>query len=484
MSHLTVIPGHCLHSMRFMPAQMFHTVITSPPYWNLRDYKITAELWPAMSYVPMLGCPAIEVPEISCSYGSEPTVDLFIAHTVLIFSEVHRVTRDDGTLWVNFGDSMASTGTARPQSGLKALSDKWSPRKNPRLHHRHADDKVTPKQHKPTGFKVKDMLGIPWRVAFALQAAGWTLRCDNIWNKPNPMPESVYDRPTRCHEYVFLFSKRRHYFYDVEAIKEKSSGTAHSRGAGLNPKARVPTGWDTGEGNHRQQLGRYGKNEESGDRRKVGFNDRWARQKQNESFSAAVSGTLVSTRNKRSVWTVTTKGFKGAHFATFPPDLIRPCLLAGTSDKGCCPDCGAPWKRIVAKGDPDLAHQRACGGDANGAYNGKATKDYGSAGAQEASATKARILAGMVEKVTVGWEPTCKCGRDVTVPCRVLDPFGGAFTTGYVALQHGRDATMLEVNPDYIKLGEARCANVAPYQPRKPRTPRVKVPATQMNLSI
>lgn len=198
-----------------------------------------------------------------------------------------------------------------------------------------------------------------------------------------------------------------------------------------------------------------------------------------------------SNRNKRSVWTVTTKPFKGAHFATFPPDLIEPCILAGTSERGRCPHCGAPWKRVVEKGAPDLEHQIACGGNASwkgstftkgktaehqgnraqseesrsaakygpGGYAGEPTKDYAAAGAQDASATKARILAGMVTKITTGWLPTCKCPAHEPVPCVVLDPFAGAGTTGLVAQRHGRQALLIELNPEYVGLMETRLKN-------------------------
>jgi site-specific DNA-methyltransferase (cytosine-N4-specific) len=157
------------------------------------------------------------------------------------------------------------------------------------------------------GLKPKDMVGIPWRVAFALQAAGWYLRADVIWAKPNPMPESVSDRPTKAHEYLFLLTKSPAYHYDADAIKEPASDTSHPRGSGVNPKA--------------------GKNEGTGDRRKDGFNGRW-RVKQNASFSAALRGT-VETRNKRSVWTIPTEPTPDAHFATFPRKLVEPCILAG-----------------------------------------------------------------------------------------------------------------------------------------------------------
>jgi DNA modification methylase len=323
------------------------------------------------------------------------------------------------------------------------------------------------------------MVGMPWRLALALQADGWFLRCDIIWHKTNPMPESVYDRPTKAHEYVFLLAKSERYFFDAEAIKEPVSGTANARGNGVNPKERVPAGWDTREGNHDELIGRYkkpGKNSRiyverdpthinKGEKRdadglkphgRFGREPGW-RSRQNESFSAAVAG-LVATRNNRSVWTMSTAPFRGAHFATFPTALVRPCILAGTSERGCCAGCGVPWKRIIKKGKADREWQRVSGGNKDGEYHGTATKDYGSAKAQNASAVKARILAGMCERKTIGWAADCNCELFTEpIPCTVLDPFAGSGTTGQVALELGRRAILIELNADYIGLIKKRC---------------------------
>ena len=278
---------------------------------------------------------------------------------------------------------------------------------------------------------------------------GWYLRQDCIWSKPNCMPESVRDRCTKSHEYIFLLSKSERYYFDQEAIKEPSitndtrkpyapgqvdkRGNGHDRGGG---KQRKPAGWDTGAGSH-GTIHRDGRAQD-----------------------VEYTYTAGSTRIKRSVWTVTTKPFKGAHFATFPPDLIEPCILAGTSEKGACPHCGAGWKRVVEKGAPDLEHQQACGGDANGEYDGESTKDYANAGAQDASATKARILAGMVAKVTTGWVPSCKCPPHEPAPCFVLDPFAGAGTVGLMANKHGHKSILLELNPEYCQIAANRLAGV------------------------
>jgi DNA modification methylase len=376
---LTILTGDWIERLRELPDEHFHCVVTSPPYWNLRDYKVPGQL------------------------GLEKTPEEYIAKIVEGFRQVWRVLRKDGTLWLNLGDSC-----------LK-----------------------------------KQLVGIPWRVALALQANGWYLRAENIWNKPNPMPECVRDRPSRCHEQVFLLTKRPRYFYDIEAVKEPVTGTAHPRGNGVNPKAR-----ENGKA-----------------------------VKQNGSFSAAVTG-LVAKRNWRSVWTVKTAAYKGAHFATFPPKLVEPCILASTSEIGCCPKCGAPWVRLTAKGEPLEEWKRKCGADRNGEYHGNNQKRYQEHKAQPASTVKARILAGMVERVTVGWKLTCKCAIEKPVPCRVMDTFGGSGTTADVALKNGREATILELNPEYVELAKARCAQPAPRPKKRRSTPASKPQPIQPELLL
>jgi len=246
------------------------TVVTSPPYWGLRDYGVSGQI------------------------GLEPTPDEYVATMVGVFREVRRVLRDDGTVWLNLGDSYSHSGCGARDS------ERWP--KQSRNDHQAAV------HLKDNAMKPKDLLGIPWRVAFALQADGWYLRSDIVWAKPNPMPESATDRPTRSHEYIFLLTKRERYFYDADAIREPVSGTANGRGAGVNPKAF---------GANSRVMQDRDPNPSSA--RKI---------KQNASFSAACRG-LVDERNKRSVWIVGAEPTPEAHFATFPQKLIEPCILAG-----------------------------------------------------------------------------------------------------------------------------------------------------------
>ena len=371
------ICGDALEVLRTLPDESVHCCVTSPPYWSLRDYGVDGQL------------------------GLEKTVEEYVERLVGVFKEVRRILRDDGTVWLNLGDSYNGSGGVGG-SGKQHTNQGSVDRRDNRAGW--------------CGLKPKDLVGIPWRVAFALQADGWWLRSDIIWAKPNPMPESVRDRPTSSHEHIFLLTKSgeslfwthrdmsleeriyekpspdyrwihrttgeeilsdpndpdkwrqinlwrgNDYYYDHEAIKEPSI-------YGPQPP---PAGWDLSEGRHGtiHKKGRTSyadrKDKQRGHgRRHDGFNDRWDQMSREEQCSIG--------RNKRSVWTVATRPFKEAHFAVFPPDLIRPCVLAG------CPEGGT-----------------------------------------------------------------------------VLDPFFGAGTTGLVAKQEGRGYIGIELNPEYVEMARAR----------------------------
>jgi DNA modification methylase len=302
MSNVNIHTGNCLDILPTMEAGSVNCCVTSPPYFGLRDYGNDEQI------------------------GLEETPEAFVESLVKVFREVKRVLADDGTLWLNLGDSYAATGG---HTGYGASSMLRSEAQK--------DARNFKSQKVPSGLKPKDLIGIPWRVAFALQQDGWYLRQDIIWSKPNPMPESVTDRCTKAHEYIFLLSKKAKYFYDAEAVKEICVEPVREREKN-NGESSVET-------KLRGHSGMCGTGE---------------------------------TRNKRSVWEVTTKPYSGAHFATFPPDLIKPCILAG------CPAGGT-----------------------------------------------------------------------------VLDPFGGSGTTGMVALELGRSAELIELNPDYVGIIEGR-TNVTP----------------------
>lgn len=313
---LTILTGDCRTVLPTLADKSIQCCVTSPPYWGLRNYGHADQI------------------------GLEPTPQAYVETMRSVFSEVRRVLRDDGTLWLNLGDCYSGSG-----KGVK-----WD------------------------GLKPKDLLGIPWRVAFALQEDGWYLRSDIIWHKPNPMPESVTDRPTRSHEYIFLLTKSAKYYYDAAAIRNPPSPDLIKQvEEGYNGnavkdylKSNVQDASATKSRIINGARKRIDKQRGHG-RRHAGFNDKW------DALTPAEQSLLGS--NKRDVWTVAPANYREAHFATFPPDLIRPCILAGSKP-----------------------------GDT------------------------------------------------------VLDPFGGSGTTGMVALKLDRKAVLIELNSDYLKLCEKRCA--------------------------
>jgi DNA modification methylase len=266
-----ILHGDCRETLKTLPEGSVHCCITSPPYFGLRDYGHDGQI------------------------GLEESPDAFVQQMVGVFREVKRVLRDDGTLWLNLGDSYAGSGKGRNPDGtvhVSALLAKQGTSAGTVMGN-------VPSGLVPEGMKPKDLIGIPWRVAFALQADGWYLRQDIIWHKPNPMPESVTDRCTKAHEYIFLLSKSARYFYDAEAVQEPCSEDMQIRAAKGHTRG----------GNGKVDASRNDSETLRGEASKV--------------------IDVSSGRNRRSVWTVTTKPYRAAHFATFPPDLIRPCILAG-----------------------------------------------------------------------------------------------------------------------------------------------------------
>ncbi|MEE4694766.1 site-specific DNA-methyltransferase [Pseudomonas alliivorans] len=293
-----ILVGDCIDMMRTLPDESVHTCVTSPPYYGLRDYGVDGQI------------------------GLEETPAEFIARLVDVFREVRRVLRADGTIWVNMGDSYATGGRGGGGSYMAERGDAaWR-----------GKGSATGWRSAPTGLKHKDLMGMPWRLAFALQEDGWYLRQDIIWSKPNPMPESTRDRCTKAHEYIFLLSKSRQYYYDQDAVKEPVAASSILRLAQdieqQQGSDRVP-----GKSNGPMKAVRA---------RRDSFKREDSKREQaipGQSFGThrpdrEESAYPLDLRNKRSVWTVPTVGYKGAHFATFPPDLIRPCILAGAPRGG------------------------------------------------------------------------------------------------------------------------------------------------------
>ena len=285
-----VIVGNALDELKRIEAESIDCCITSPPYYNLRDYDIDGQI------------------------GLETTPEEYISKLVDIFREVRRVLKQDGTLWLNIGDSYAGSGKGKKDTHTRNMGNKGT-----------LNNSALQGNFRSAEIKPKDLIGIPWLLAFSLREDGWYLRQDIIWQKPNCMPESVKDRCTRSHEYIFLLSKSRKYYYNSEAIMEEAATSDRSSPRGS-------------KGTFTPNMGRR-KQDEFGHRRYTGFNERY--------FAKA----SPLKRNKRDVWTISTAGFKGAHFAVFPEKLIEPCVLAGCPNGGTVldPFCGSGTTGVVAE---------------------------------------------------------------------------------------------------------------------------------------
>ena len=458
MNQLTFVNAEVRAAARKMPKGQFHCIVTSPPYWALRDYGIAPTLWGGRprckhefdkaTYTlhhdrgdsstlegASQDTKPVRVTSSTCHkcgawlgcLGLEPTVQLYIAHLTEALMAAASLLRDDGVMFVNIGDCYAGNGGgAQGKSGARGRGlppgaskhQAFSNRRDSSRPRVAAKGRVMAKRGE--GLKPKDLVGIPWEMAFALRAAGLWLRIDNIWDKTNGLPNSADDRPTLSHETVFLFTKSAHYYYDRYGFQEAVTGNAHPRGDGINPKAI-----DAPEG--------------------VKANERWA----------TSANALVASRNMRSVWTFPTAQFKGAHFATFPPELAERCIRVGTSMHGCCGLCGAAYARAIEKVE-NLERRQEYGGDEKGEYVGRSEKDYSENGVQTPGDVKRNILASTWDVRTIGWYPTCDCPPADVVPCRVLDPFAGAFTTVMVADRLLRSATGIEASSSFVSLGRKR----------------------------
>ncbi len=369
----SILQGHVMETLLRVPAQSVHCCVTSPPYYMVRDYQTPPVEWPD-GWVGQLGL--------------EPTPDQYVSHLVDVFREVREVLRDDGTLWLNLGDSYAPNWSSVRDSGGGGFKgndrSRWT---------------------RIAGVAPKNLLGIPWRVAFALQADGWYLRDAIVWHKPNPMPSSVTDRCTSSYEMFFMLTKKPRYFFDARAIAE--------------PIATA-----------------------SADRYKYSFGGA-----KNEKTKASDNATYVvgdretdGTRNKRNVWTLSTESSKIKHYAMMPTKLIEPAIKAGTSEHGACSSCGAPYARELSK------TRRAT-------RPGTDTKIEGMDDAVVGNRDPRRHVT---ETRTVGWSRPCKCVGSGLTPCVVLDPFAGAGTVGLVARRLGRSFIGCELKDEYVDIAKTR----------------------------
>lgn len=422
--------GDALAILRAWPDSFVHCVVTSIPYWNLRDYGVDGQM------------------------GLEATPWQYIQRMEELFREVRRVLRPEGNCWINVGDSY--------YSGINAGDPTTRGSRTQRLPNGHGNRtgrKASGTTTQPTrvpiqGLRPKNLLMMPARLAIALQDDGWILRCDCVWSKKNCMPESVTDRPSRSHEYVFLLAKNERYFYDMEAVREDVADSSIAR---VSQNDGHPN-WNTDR--QRDYVG--------------------SAQTMDISKMVPIGG-----RNKRSVWNIATKPFKGSHFAVMPPELAKICILAGTSEKGVCADCGAPWERIVEREfipQQDVSRERGLR-----AVDGTKPMD--------ASNRWSGSARGTTASSTLGWQPTCECHGKIETekwmededdpetgemvpteqsrevyrpaipleqhpikPAIVLDPFGGAGTTGLVAAELNRNFLLTELNPEYAAMAAARIA--------------------------
>ena len=419
--------GHVLDLLRDMPTASVHCVVTSPPYYALRDYRLEPTIWGgdaehAHEWGVALRAPwANEVPGPSANHpkngdaghwrpkeagglcpcgawrgslGLEPSPELYVGHLLEVFAEVWRVLRPDGCLFLNLGDSYAGSG----KGPSKAISQRG------RMATRTISGRQSGAGRCGGEAKSKDLLLMPYRTVMALQAAGWYVRSQIVWHKPACMPESVQDRPTSSWEPIFLLARNARYFFDAQAVREESS----------EPDA--------------VRLDAFG-----------GANGHLVRHSVGSTFTGSAS------RNLRNVWSLSPEPFASAHFATFPTSIPDRCIRAGTSEHGCCAECGAPWRRTTSS--------RLVKSPAHGPGSQMRT--------DRENGQNVNGWAGMPrlrgEVATTGWQPACKHDAE-PVPCTVLDPFAGAGTTLMVADRLGRHAIGLELNPDYVAMAERRVA--------------------------
>jgi DNA modification methylase len=444
-----VLVGDCRAVLAKMPSESVQCVVTSPPYYGLRDYGTAkweggdagcnhiynhgaqgktgqrAERTFTAQAVYKHECRKCGAVRLDSQIGLEKTPAEYVEQLVFVFREVRRVLRDDGTLWLNLGDSYAAgNGIGRNDAGRNFTGGGGNILGSGNPGRQGTHERIT-------GLKPKDLCGIPWRVAFALQADGWWLRSEIVWAKGSPMPESVRDRPTKSHEQVFLLTKRARYFYDGEAIAEPVSAD-EGRPAGVVRD------------------------------RMFGYDSKQATLGQNR---GGILSSATPTRNARSVWTINAQPFPESHFATMPPELARRCILAGSAARA-CEVCGAAWGRVVERETVRqqfesrgiFAHRP--GADGYAAATGSTQMHDKTSGI---GSSNSHDFPRVPLVRTVGWEPRCSCLNSLgTARSVVLDPFGGAGTTGLVADRLGRDAILVELNPEYAAMARERVRNDNP----------------------
>jgi len=474
--------GDACACLRRLPSRSVHCVVTSPPYFGLRSYaeaerfagETEASSWATeraarcnrkqncdstirfVSHVRRVerkvGGVVVEAYWIGmvdaesrwsngswCSLGAEDTPDClgwatgtlcgkcYVCHMVEVFAEVKRVLRDDGTLWLNLGDTYG-----QPSRWGGRLETPCKQQSNVGTHSQHI------KPNPNTGLPSNNLIGIPWRIALALQADGWILRQDTIWYSPNKMPESVQNRCTKSHEHIFILTKTQDYYFDNVAIQEPAKSTWKDTHflptSNKELTATTPTAATTASWNNRNGIVRGKRRCGGSNFGKTGLPD----------GSAAAGAQLRPYDggdpylvNKRDVWIVPTVGYSGAHFAVYSSRLITPCILASTSEHGCCAECGRQHERVVVKtgaikteGESEFERDRSYRWSRNG--------------------VDSTLDSGIAQQGTVGWRKVCGCQIDIVAPCTVLDPFVGSGTTVATALELGRAGAGIDLSEKYL----------------------------------
>ena len=438
--------GDAMERLRDLPDASVHTCITSPPYWGLRSY--TGE---------------------SRMIGLEETWDEHLANVLAIMREVRRVLRPDGICWFNYGDAYAGSWGAQSRGFGDPLNSSTisgsSIHASPRGTHTGSMKNV------PPGLKPKDLMQLPARISLALQDDGWWVRSRMVWVKTNPTPESVHDRPVSSYEDIYLLTKAHRYWYDAEAVRrvqhpDSLARLERARGNAFHPDKHGVEH----KGVMGSRLNKRDKQRGHG-RRHAGFNERWDK--------LTREGQQAQGANFRNVIVLATEGFpllcpsitcleplkRGdadsgkcsecghefdealSHFAVFPRRLVDPLLRASTSEKGCCPECGAQWTRVVEKEYSNPGNRTT-----NGPRSLSQRHESPGFGQRLEKHTR-----------TIGWEPGCECGEQLEpVPATVLDPFAGAGTVGVVAQERGRHAILIEISPIYMAVARKRIRESAP----------------------
>lgn len=456
MINWCIINASVLDGLATLPDESVQCVVTSPPYWGLRDYGTASwkggdpecdhsisgwsdNLKPSVSRPDRNGekrkaCIKCGARRIDSQLGLEPIPDClgwatgqpcgecYVCHMVEVFSEVKRVLRDDGTCWLNLGDSYASVRSRYSQHG-------HSISKSTTCKDAAAIETRKPEIRLAGGYKDKDMLLMPARVALALQAAGWWVRSDVIWHKTTTMPESVKDRPTKSYEHIFLMTKAQRYYYDQDAYRTPLEASSIKRSQ---------YGWGGTVIDERQLRSSPEHTDRLGER-----------------------FVHPSGSNLRDVWSFAVGSYNGAHFATFPLELPERCIKLGTSELGECSHCGKPWVRVVEH-EKMRFRQSAPGRLSRQNINRTMTSD---------------TMEAPPSSVTVGWQPSCSCNSGEPIPQTVLDPFAGAGTTLLMANRLGRNSIGIELNPEYVKIASERIAANVGLSPEKASELEIEAPA-------